>query len=267
MNEIDTKDMITTHLHIPSTPFENQWIGGEDGLPQRHVGSFSMPKTIEAHIFLKAYDYLDYELLRDYLYGIFGFGKPFYVVSKTQQGKRHKVVLESSFMPERLSNTAGTAVIPFITSDSHYAESIGTTQLIERNGINANDEIWGFGMGLIADDESLKYTHTSNRFRIYNAGIAIHPYEQKLKITLSEVVGSTSFLQLRNITNGSVFRVNEAVSNQTIVLDGGNVTSNGLQYFRKTNHRFIELSPGWNEFEITGATGVKVEFDFPFYYK
>src|SRR5699024_9273268 len=204
MNEIDTKDMITTHLHIPSTPFERQWSGGEDGIPQRNSGAYPLPKTIESHIFLSAYDYFDYELLRDYLYGLFGFNKPFYIVSKTQPGKRHKVVLETSFMPDRIGNKAGTAVIPFVTSESPFAESIGTTQNIQQNGIDANDELWGFGMGLLPDDESHIYTfNNQSSFKIYNAGsVGIHPFEQELEIEIyfPASVQTNNFFQLRNIT-------------------------------------------------------------------
>lgn len=271
MNEIDTKDMITTHLHIPSTPFKNQWSGGEDGVPQRYAGSFAMPKTIEAHLFMQGFDYLDYQLLRDYLYGIFGFGKPFYVVDKKQPGKRHKVVLESSFMPERLSRTAGTAVIPFITAESSYAESIGTTQDIERNGINAEDELWGFGMGLIDDPDSFIYTHSNKtEFKIYNAGKAdIHPFEQDLKIEIEfpTTVQTNNYFQLKNVTNGSTFRVNEQVLPlQKFVLDGPNITRNGLNASRMTNRQFITLDPGWNEFEVSGNTMATIRFDFRFYY-
>src|SRR5699024_1545094 len=137
-----------------------------------------------------------------------------------------------------------------------------------RDGISANEELWGFGMGLIADNESLKYTHTGTLFKIFNAGnVPIHPFEQELKITISDVVGSSDYLELENTTNGTIFRVNEGVSSsQEIVIDGANITSNGLQYLRQTNKQFIELDVGWNDFRINGATDAKVSFDFRFYY-
>lgn len=108
-----------------------------------------------------------------------------------------------------------------------------------------------------------------NRFSTYNAGnVPIHPFEQELKIIITSVFGSTDFFELRNLTNNTVFRINEAVGNrQTIMLDGPNITSNGLQFLRNTNKQFIELDPGWNEFEISGADTATVEFIYPFYYK
>lgn len=135
-------------------------------------------------------------------------------------------------------------------------------------GINSDNELWGFGMGLIADDDSLIYTHTDTSFKIFNAGnVTIHPFEQQLKVTISNVIGSTSYLQLRNATNGSMFRITEGVaSDKIIVMDGANITNNGLSYLRNTNKQFIELSPGWNNFQLTGVTSAEVSFDFPFYY-
>lgn len=150
-------------------------------------------------------------------------------------------------------------------------DMVGTTLKVSlkqtTSGINSNDELWGFGMGLIADDDSLIYTHTGTEFEIFNPGIEIHPFEQDLTIEISDVEGSTSYLQLENMSTGDVFRVTEAVNdNQLIKLDGPNITSNNLQYLRKTNRKYITLAPGWNNFKITGATSAKVSFDTHFYY-
>lgn len=267
MNLIDTGDMITTFLHIPSVPFENRWESGE-GITPTFIGAEAKQKTIEATIELLSYDYLDYNLLRDKLYGVFGFNQPFYVVDKRQKGKRHKVILESNFMPERKSTNNGTAVIPFVTCETPYAESLGRTTDIDANGINSDDELWGFGMGLIDDDE-LIYTHEGTAFKIFNAGNeAIHPFEQDLKIIINNIQGSSSYFELKNITNGTRFRTTTAVaSGHEIVIDGPIVTRNALSFLRNTTKEFITLEPGWNEFEISGATNAKTIFDFRFYYK
>jgi len=267
MNEIETDELLTTFIDIPYTNFSNNWGGGSDGIPPIYLGSEVEQKNIDVTIEILAYDYLDYPLLRDYLYGIFKFGRPFYVVDNRQPGKRHKVILESDFIPTKHNPTNGTATIPLTTVDIHYAESIKTTADIDKNGLRYGDG-WSYGMGLLYDDESHKYTHTGTSFKVYNAGdVPIHPFEQDLKITIDDVVGSSEYLQLENTTNGSTFRVTEGVkSNQTIVLDGANITSNGTQYLRKTNRQFIELAPGWNEFKIMGALSARVAFDHPFYY-
>jgi len=184
------------------------------------------------------------------------------------KGKRYLVSVDQSFIPDRIPNnrTYAEALITCTKIGLPFAESIGTTQDIQERGINANDAIWGFGMGLIADDDSLIYTHTGTSFKIYNAGdVSVHPFEQDLKITIDNIQGSTSYFELRNITTGDLFRVNEGATG-TIVLDGPNITRNSLNYLRETNKQYITLVPGWNHFEINGADSARVAFDFRFYY-
>lgn len=265
MQPIDMKDISTTFLDPPSIPFLNNWDGGMDGIPPIFKGSDIQQRPIPVVLHMSDNGYLDFQLLRSELYKKLSYNKPFYLVDLRQKGKRFKVVLSENFSPKWLSSGVQ---VNFITVDVPFAESIGTTQDIHQRGIDAEDELWGYGMGLIAEDESLIYTHSTNSFKIYNAGSAsIHPFRQELKITITDVIGSTDYLQLKNVTNGSTFRVNEAVtSTQTILIDGPNITSNGLQFLRKTNKQFIELEPGWNEFTVTGATSATVSFDFPFYY-
>ena len=123
-------------------------------------------------------------------------------------------------------------------------------------------------MGLSEEPEHLQYTWEGNMAIAYNAGNeSVHPFFQDLKITISNIQGSSDFFELVNLTNNTRFRVTESVSsNDTIVIDGPNVTKNGLAFLRSTTKEFIELSPGQNNFIINGATSAKVEFDFRFYY-
>lgn len=274
MELIDTNDITVVDVEIPSIPFENNWTGGDDGIAPIYQGTDIKQREIKATVMMVAHDVPDYYLLRSDLYAVFGYGTFFYIILNEEDGKRYKIILNDSYLPERLMPVMGKIEIPFITSELPFAESVGTTQDIERDGVNSEIGLWGFGMGLLSDDESQKYTHQLPRFsrmdfKIYNAGnVPIHPFDQELKIRISNVVGSTEFLELKNKTNGTTFRVKEKVtSSQTVLLDGPNITINSLQSFRKTNRQYIELSEGWNEFEMLGATGAKVDFDFPFYYR
>lgn len=233
-----------------------------------YKGSTFETRNIEVSLMMTARDTRDYRLLRDDVFSFFNGNDYLYISEEYESGKRYKFTVEESFIPERFNQRISVVQFNLEMVNLPFAESIGTTQDIQNRGVNADDELWGFGMGLITDDEALKYTHTGTSFRIYNAGnVPIHPFQQELKITISNVEGSTSFLELKNETNGTLFRVNEGVTNgKTVVLDGPNITSNGLQYLRKTNKQFIELVPGWNEFTVKGATSAKVSFDFRFYY-
>lgn len=217
-----------------------------------------------------SHDFIDFSLLRDEIFNIFRTEESFYLIEKRLPGKRWLVKVANPYqIPQR--NVFGNFDVDFIGIKG-MSESIGTTaQDIQREGINSNSELWGFGMGLESVDESLLYNHTASSdtdFLIYNAGnIPVHPFEQELKIVIDNIVGATDKFELKNKTNGTVFRVNEFISrNQKIVLDGANVTSNGMQYLRSTNKGFIELDPGYNLMTITGARRADVVFDFRFYY-
>src|SRR5690625_912686 len=126
MNPIDTSGIITTFINIPSTNVVNEWIGGEDGIPPIFSGTTVQQKKIDVTIELIACDYLDYQSLRYELYVLFGFNKPFFIVDKRQRGKRHKVVLDADFMPIIHNPINCTAVIPFITCQPYFSESIDT---------------------------------------------------------------------------------------------------------------------------------------------
>lgn len=240
-------------------------VEGRNGIISK--GQTHVNRPIEITVGLEAYDTRDYRLLRDEVFSFFD-DEEFYISELYQRGKRYKVTSLPSYIPNRLNQRVSEIQLALDMVDLPYAESIGTTQDIHNRGINAEDSLWGFGMGLIADDASLIYTHVGTSFDIYNAGnIPIHPFEQDLKITISNVLGSSNTLELRNNTTGNVFKVNEAVSSsQTIILDGPKITRNGLQLLQRTNKEFIELAPGWNSFSIVGASSAKVEFDFRFYY-
>ena len=258
---IRTRDVI-----ISSPTPENNLVKVEGSNGVIDYGTTYGPRDITCYYRAQSKDFIDFSLLRDEIFHLFRTEESFYLIEKRERGKRWLVKVGDPYsIPQR--NIFGNFEVNVIGLRG-IAESIDTTQDIQKNGISYNEELWGYGMGLLYDDESHKYTHTGTSFRIYNAGnVPIHPFEQRLKITISNVQGSGAFLQLRNNTNGSVFRVNEAVtSGKTIVINGPVVTINSLQEFRKTNRKYIELEPGWNDFTLTGATSAKVEFDFPFYY-
>ncbi|MFB4471831.1 phage tail family protein, partial [Oceanobacillus caeni] len=105
-------------------------------------------------------------------------------------------------------------------------------------------------------------------FLIYNAGnVGIHPFEQELRIDISNVYRSTNFFELNNLTNGSTFRITEQVSiADAITIDGANIWINNLEALRRTNRKYIQLDPGWNVFSIDGADSAEIKFSFRFYY-
>lgn len=286
--------IIVKDFIVSSIPLDPVYAKPEGSDRRVDYGATYDARTIKVPFEARAHDLHDYPLLRDFLFEKINDKEPFYIremrrakklayafvdTNETPRmmegtenrfigGKRYLVRLQNTFDLDQME-LDGEGELIFETTDLPFAESISTTQDIQRNGIGANEELWGFGMGLIDDPSSHKYTHTGTSFRVFNAGnVPIHPFEQSLKITISDIQGSSSFLQLRNNTNGTTFRVNDSLLNgKTIVVNGPVVTINSLQEFRKTNRKYIELDPGWNDFTLTGVFSAKVAFDFPFYYK
>jgi hypothetical protein len=282
-------DIMVKDFIVSSIPLESVYSNPEGSDKRIDHGTNYGTRTIRVPFALRSRDLMDYPLLRDLLFNLVLEKESFYIRemrrakklayafvdpneparmdpttdNKFVGGKRYLVRLQNTFDIEQIE-LDGEGELVFETTELPFAESIGTTQDIHENGVSSDDKLWGFGMGLIADDDSHIYTHTGTSFKIYNAGnVPIHPFEQELKITIKNLNGS-DFL-LRNTTNNSAFGINtEVSSSQEIVLDGPNITSNGLQFLRNTNKQFIELSPGWNEFEL--SHNATVSFDFPFYY-
>ncbi|MFD1066697.1 phage tail domain-containing protein [Oceanobacillus locisalsi] len=273
MQKINTKDLVFSNLRMPSIPFENQWSGGEDGIAPVFVGANYQQRPITLDVKMFSVDVPDYYLLQSEMFSIFGYNTPFYIVKKYEKGKRYRAILDSNFEIERIDPMYGTAELTFITESLPFAESTGTTQDIQRDGINANSELWGFGMGLQSDPFALQYTFDVNEeegFRVFNAGnVPIHPFEKDFKMTIKNIVNARGMVQIRNQRNMDYIRItdNDIKSSDVFVFDGANITKNGLNALRKTDRTFIGLEPGYNRFEIYHCDSATLEFDFRYYYR
>lgn len=275
-NDVVARDFIIGSPEMRSTYGE---VEGRHGAVD-FGATFGM-RSITVPIYINAYDLLDVALLRDKLFDLVASTEPFYVreMRRSKQGyvfenddggdvyvggKRYKVRLSSPIELEQES-TYGFGELVFETVDSPFAESIGTTLGIDKDSISTNPELWSYGMGLIADPDARKYVHTSNRFRIFNAGnIDVHPFEHDVRIEITGVNGSG--FELRNRTTGETFKYNEELkSSDVLVIDGANVTVNSLQALRNTNRRYISFAIGWND--LTTNIGGEVSVDMRFYYK
>src|SRR5690625_2731183 len=270
------------------------------------MGATYGSRTIRIPFYINAFDMLDVALIRDKLFELVSVVESFYILEMRRPkyapmyfcdgdesvreygdvyvgGKRYKVRLSSSPFEIEQMFTYGYGEMVFETTDLPFAESIVTTMDIERYGVP------NVGMGLDPNESYIyEYRLMSERafdeqfilpwqtipaeslgntsFSIYNAGIPIHPFEQRLKITIKNAIGSDEYIELKNITNGTTFRLNEGLGDKELVIDRGQVTLNGLQSLRQTNKEFIELDHGWNQFEISGMDIVTVQFNFNFYY-
>lgn len=260
---------------VSSPPIQSNYgdIEGRDGTID--YGATIGQRYISVPFRVSAFSSVDFPAVRDFLFSLVVRKDAFYVqefrtvesddfASYYGGDRRYLVRLQNTFEINQTIAT-GSGELSFETVESPYAETPWTTL----SGLPTDPQRWGFRGLPPVDVETLSYVHTGTSFRIYNAGnVAIHPFDHDLVITIKDVVGSTSSLELENVTSGTLFKVNEAVtSDKTIILNGPSVTSNGLQYLRSTNRQFIELVPGWNDFVVRGATSATVSFDFRFYYR
>lgn len=269
-------------FRVGSIEMRPTYIDVEGANGRINTGSTYGVRTITVPFYFKAQDLLDVAITRDKLFEIILSTEPFYIRELRRleyqngdnlivSGKRYKVNNSSTFdIDQQLKY--GFGELEFETADLPFAESIGKSSDIQRDGIDVSSGLWGAGMGIIVDPVSHKYKHNivpGQKFKIYNPGnIPVHPFEQELKIVISDVVdGSTGFM-VKNLTNFSTVTINYALSSSDIVIyNGPNIGRNGLEFLRNTKKDFIELVPGWNTFEVFNCASATIEFDFRFYYK
>ncbi|WP_040985540.1 phage tail domain-containing protein [Oceanobacillus jeddahense] len=294
------KDFIVSSIEI-NPQYENP----EGSDKQIDYGSAYGKRTIRIPFVARGKDYHDYPLLRDLLFEKVLDKESYYIRERRRAkklayafvdpnepakmdestnnqfvgGKRYLVRLQNTFELEQMIYD-GEGELVYETTELPFAESIGTTADINRDGINYNSEIWGYGMGLTLEymqpdqfDQSITYNieaKVDNPFWIYNAGnVGVHPFEQDLKITFRDIINSDGRVQLRNQTNQDYIRINDdnLSRSDVYIFDGPNVTKNGLNAFHDTGRTFISMNPGWNRFQLYYCDSATIEYDFRYYYK
>lgn len=253
-------NILVSSFPIPPPPVrhETEEMVGVDGIID--VGTTYDARTMTAKCKMTAVDVYDYELLRNELFRVMDSKEAFYIVRDIEPGKRWLVKYNGNY-PLTQKAERGKFDIEFI-SFSPYSESVGTTL----NLFTTDSELWQFGMGLLGDDDSQTYTHTTTNFRIYNAGdIEVNPRRHDLVITFK---GPSTKLKIKNNTTGDEWSYSETtVSGDTIKLYNIKSLKNELSIFSKTNRKLITLAPGWNDFVISGTTGAfTISFDFRYRY-
>lgn len=103
-------------------------------------------------------------------------------------------------------------------------------------------------------------------FSVYNAGnVTVEPESMYLDIIIAGCTGPK--VTIRNKTTGESLEINVLTNNHVVRQNGMIVTVGGVNRFRDTNRRFISLTPGDNEFEVSGSTFSQISFNTKFYYK
>lgn len=222
-------------------------------------------RPVSLFLRIKGADAADFRLLRNEVFATFDVGSAFYVVEADVPSRALKVVVDESYIPERLTEEYADFDIICRTLDSVFWESIYTTLELHDSGYSATAEKYGLVDNI--NDEKVKYRFTGSNFTVYNAGnVMVEPESMELVIQINNA-STTGTLSLKNITTGEDFRLTKSLSERHISLRGMNILDGTVNAFRDSNRRFISLVPGDNQFEITGATFSEVWFSFKYYYK
>lgn len=222
-------------------------------------GTVLKDRKITTKISIEAWDYIDFDLIRDEIFAIFNPLEKFYIIRDLQRGKKMLVSVSNSFEIDYDTLEDGEFSVEFVIH-SVFLESVGTTAdsfLFETGKFQ-------IGQGLIAD--SLKYEHDTNTFRIFNAGnIEIDPRKYPLKIIFR---GPSDKLTITNQTTGDYWAYSgSSTSNDEIILDRVKAEKNNVSIFSETNMQVIKLAKGWNDFVLTGTSSpFVIKFIFSFYY-
>ena len=223
-------------------------------------------RPVSLFLRIKAADAADFRLLRNEVFATFDVGSAFYVAESDVPSRVLKVVVDESYIPDRLTEEYADFDINCRTLDSVFWESKYTTLELHDSGYAHSAEKYGLVDNI--DDEKVQYRFTESNFTVYNAGnVTVEPESMYLRIIASEVTSSTNFT-IRNKTTGDEF-VLKRESNGSHVRLIGMIPSMGslTNIFRDTNRRFIRLAPGDNEFEVLNGTFTEINFDFKKYYK
>lgn len=218
--------LVGLKLGIPSPSYEvaTEKVEGSDGIVV--IDKTLNSRSLTAEFYTKATDYKDSLSIRDELYRILGSGQEFYVSETNQPSKRWRVYLDE-WTPERFNTTEHTFTIP-LTAKSGTSESIN---IVDR-------------------------TFNTPTFSFKNEGHRTIDPRKHIETEI-EFIGASTGLTIGNLTTGEEWSINTpTVAGDVILLKGSRTFKNGVSVFGQTNKKLITLKPGWNDFEVVGATGV-----------
>lgn len=242
---------------------------GERAVEKVYHGDIPMGKTrnsrmIQAKLWYKAYDVLDYKLLRDELFSFLSPFQELYVIDEEVPNKRWKVEVDD-ISPTRINRTTAEVAVVFYCPKG-IAESVAMT-LDEFTEDSGN---WANGMGLETDVNKQDYTHSTNMFAIHNAGnVIVDPRESELAITIRATNGGGGILTLRNMSTSEEWKYTGPLNaGDVITINRMQSKRNAANIVGLTNLNLISLAPGNNSFVVSGINqGFDISFNFRYLYQ
>ena len=250
-------DYVENDVQINTNTIE---VNGVDGV-LTGASTFA-PFELELRFMFSGVDIHDYHLFKHKLRQIIYQREPYYVWHSDMPGKKY-AVLPSATEIEDLYSRNGEISITF-TVFKGYSESLFPTDRLD-----LMNEHWDFSNGLIVD-EDIKYSHSTNDFKIYNGSSDTITPIQRHYIKIKMNIDAPNGFVLKNNTDGTEFEYTKAIkAKDNLILNGAHPFLNDKNCGIDTNWDFISLSPGMNNFKVIGD-GVKVQeisFSFNFIYR
>ena len=120
-------------------------------------------RPVSLFLRIKAADKIDFRLLRNEVFATFDVGSAFYVAESDVPSRVLKVVVDESYIPDRLTEEYADFDINCRTLDSVFWESKYTTLELHDSGYSATAEKYGLVDNI--DDEKVKYRFEPEIFR------------------------------------------------------------------------------------------------------
>ena len=220
------------------------------------------PFNLKLRFFYRGADVTDYKLVKQKLRGTLFKRTPYFINHSDMPGIKYAVYCEENAITD-IAHKYGEFEITFVVFKG-YSESLMTT-----DNFSLNSDYWQFGNGLVTDP-NIKYVHTKRKFQIYNGSTdTVTPIHRHQIITTMNINAPNGFT-LHNKTTGDKFVYKKKIRDtDTVVLNGVYPFKNKQHCGIDTNHEYITLAEGYNDFEVLGD-GVEVKeikFTFNFVYR
>lgn len=237
-----------------------QEINGVDGilLGPSTFGPFNLVLNFS----FKGLDTKDLKLYKQKLRNILYQREPYYVWHSDAPGKKYAVYCDSNDNDD-LTNSFATFKVTFVVFRG-YSESLKDTRQFS---LSSGD--WQFEAVARADD-SIKYTHTSDYFDIYNGSSdTIDPLlRHKLQIQIK--ADAPEGITIRNLTTEDKFVYKKPLTpSKTLTIQGVHPLLDGNRVGIDTNWQWITLAPGYNTIKIEDDSikSVETQWSFNFIYR
>ncbi|WP_239752799.1 phage tail domain-containing protein [Mammaliicoccus sp. J-M40] len=244
----------------PVTVTNNKTINGVDG---ELTGAISFaPFNLLVRFGVDGQDEASIDIAEQKLRHIFNRRENYYLFHSQMPGVKYLV--ENPEISPEIKDFSSIELEANFSVKTGYSESLMTT-----DNFSLNSDYWQFGNGLVTDP-NIKYVHTKRNFQIYNGSTdTVTPiHRHQLIITMN--INAPNGFTLHNKTTGDKFTYKKKIRDtDTLVLNGVYPFKNKQHCGIDTNHEYITLAEGYNDFEVLGD-GVEVKeikFTFNFVYR